>query len=87
MTSKARAEHRRIQRLIHRINAAGGDAEHRYHHRQHMIEYVIRENGKTVFQEFAWLDHDWTEAKLRKIRHQMEIAAAKVDIVDRSNAA
>lgn len=87
MTSKARKEHRRILRMIDRINAAGGDAEHRYHNRQHMNEYVIRENGRTVFQEFAWLDNDWTEAKLREIRHQMELVAAKVNICTRSNAA
>jgi len=84
---KSRDEHAKIKRLIDRINEAGGDAECRYHRFHRMNEYLVREDGVTVFQEFGWLDNDWSESKLRLIRHQLEMMIAKVDTVTRRNAA
>lgn len=77
--SNSITEQKKLHKLVLRLQQKGIEADVRFHWIQRMIEVCILENGKTVYQEFAWLDNDWSECKIRKMRHDVERFVAKVD--------
>ncbi|WP_372966683.1 hypothetical protein [Marinobacter sp.] len=78
--SKARNEHQRIQRLVKRINKAGGDADILYSWAHRRTEYVIREHGEIAYKACARIGESWNVEHLRTIRHDMEMIASKADV-------